>query len=116
MVLLYIALPCWYNTQESRVLSVLSARSQDGSRVELLTPPAYTKPGDPVNVKGYINSAPPPSKLTLPFYAPEGELLFREAPHFRVNHKGIATFKGVPLKVMTKGFVFSETLRNCPVR
>ena len=61
-------------------------------KVEILSPPENSKPGDPVLVSGYERR--PDAQLN-----PKKKIFEAVAPDLKVNSEQIATYKGIPWSV-----------------
>lgn len=86
---------------------VMCASSPD--KVEVLSPPAGAVPGDLVSCDGFPRI--PDAQLN-----PKKKIFETCAPDLLTNDSKEACFKGVPLTVVGKGNVVSQTLKGVNVR
>lgn len=86
---------------------VMCASTSD--KVEVLEPPENCKPGDLVHCEGYTRQ--PDSVMN-----PKKKIFETVAPDLHVNDCLEACYKGIPLKVNSKGTVMSKSMKNCPVK
>jgi len=77
-------------------------------KVELLEPPANSKPGDRVSVEGYIGS--PDEQLN-----PKKKVFEAVQPDFLVSQDGYALYKGVRWKINGEG-VTAPSMRGCGIK
>jgi len=85
---------------------VMCASTPD--KVEILSPPENSKPGDPVEVEGFTRN--PDAQLN-----PKKKIFEACAPDLKVNSEGIATYKGIPWSVNGKQCK-SQTLKDVQVK
>ncbi|XP_068206784.1 aminoacyl tRNA synthase complex-interacting multifunctional protein 1 [Palaemon carinicauda] len=78
-------------------------------KVEILAPPEGSQPGDIVVCEGYPRN--PDSILN-----PKKKIFETCAPDLKTNDSMIATYKGAPLLVESKGVVKAQTLANVQVK
>lgn len=78
-------------------------------KVEILTPPAGSAPGDLIEVEGFTRR--PDSVLN-----PKKKIFETVAPDLKTNDSKQATYKGTPWTVPGKGIVVAESLINVNVK
>lgn len=78
-------------------------------KVEILAPPEGSQPGDVVLCEGYPRN--PDSVLN-----PKKKIFETCAPDLRTDSNLVATYKGVPLTVGSKGVVKAQTLANVQIK
>ncbi|KAH8277903.1 hypothetical protein KR018_009891 [Drosophila ironensis] len=86
---------------------VMCASSPD--KVEVLSPPAGSVPGDLVHCEGYNRQ--PDAQLN-----PKKKIFETCAPDLKTNDALVACYKGAPLYVPGKGNVISQSLKNVNVK
>ncbi|CAH0553722.1 unnamed protein product [Brassicogethes aeneus] len=86
---------------------VMCASSEQG--VEVLCPPSGSQPGDLLECDGY-------TRQPDPVMNPKKKIFETVAPDLHTNDLLQACYKGVPWKVMDKGFCVAKTLKNVPVK
>lgn len=79
------------------------------AKVEILSPPAGSVPGDLVQCDGYARNPDP-------ILNPKKKIFETCAPDLTTNEKLEACFKGKPLQVLNKGYVVAQTLKNVKVK
>ena len=77
-------------------------------KVEILAPPAGSKPGDKVTVEGY--PATPAEQLN-----PKKKVFEGVQPDFLVSAEGHALYKGVPWKVNGE-VITAPSMRGCGIK
>lgn len=78
-------------------------------RLEFLMPPPCSVLGDRIEVEGF------PFKTPVQEINQDSEVFKNLSEDLRINSKRQATYRGIPLTVKGKGFLFSDTLVNCPI-
>lgn len=91
-------------TSEAMVMCASSAE-----KVEILTPPPNSVPGDTVHVDGYPRN--PDAVLN-----PKKKIFETVAPDLKTDSNLIATYKGSPLTVPGKGAVTAKTLADVNIK
>lgn len=91
-------------TSEAMVMCASSPEA-----VEVLTPPAGCKPGEPVYCQGY-------ERQPDPVMNPKKKIFETVAPDLHTNASLEACYKGVPLNVPGKGNILAKTLKNVAVK
>lgn len=86
---------------------VMCASSPD--KVEILSPPSGSVPGDVIEVDGF-------TRRPDPVLNPKKKIFETVAPDLKTNTSKQATYKGVPWTVPGKGFVVAESLVNVNVK
>nr|XP_053650325.1 aminoacyl tRNA synthase complex-interacting multifunctional protein 1-like [Cherax quadricarinatus] len=86
---------------------VMCASSPD--KVEILTPPEGSQPGDLVEFEGYTRN--PDSVLN-----PKKKIFETCAPDLKTDANKVAVYKGVPFTVPGKGIIIAQTLSNVQVK
>lgn len=86
---------------------VMCASTPD--KVEILTPPEGSQPGDLVEFEGYTRN--PDSVLN-----PKKKIFETCAPDLKTDANKVAVYKGIPFTVAGKGIVVSQTLANVQVK
>lgn len=86
---------------------VMCASTPD--KVEILSPPAGSQPGDLVEFEGYTRC--PDTVLN-----PKKKIFEACAPDLKTDGSKVAVYKGVPFTVPGKGVVVAETLANVQVK
>lgn len=86
---------------------VMCASSPD--KVEVLSPPQNSVPGDLVHCEGYTRN--PDVQLN-----PKKKIFETCAPDLKTNESLVACFKGAALNVPGKGAVLAQTLKNVSVK
>mmetsp|Transcript_19325 Transcript_19325/g.21504 ORF Transcript_19325/g.21504 Transcript_19325/m.21504 type:complete len:409 (+) Transcript_19325:46-1272(+) len=84
---------------------VIAASSEDHSTVELVDPPADSKPGDKIKVEGYDGE--PDKRLN-----PKRKVFQKLQPDLKTTDECVATYKGLPLMAPT-GPCKTATMKNC---
>ncbi|KAK6641622.1 hypothetical protein RUM44_013337 [Polyplax serrata] len=78
-------------------------------KVEILTPPPGSCPGDRITVEGYPGE--PDALLN-----PKKKIFETVAPDLKTNQDKVATYKGVPFLVTGKGVVTTQSLTNVQIK
>ncbi|CAH1778093.1 unnamed protein product [Owenia fusiformis] len=79
-------------------------------KVEIIDPPAGSKPGDRVIFEGY--SGTPDEMLK-----PKQKVWEQIQPELHINGESAATYKGTPFQVEgIKGFCKAQTMTNCGIK
>uniref|UniRef100_A0A8D8Y6F3 Aminoacyl tRNA synthase complex-interacting multifunctional protein 1 n=1 Tax=Cacopsylla melanoneura TaxID=428564 RepID=A0A8D8Y6F3_9HEMI len=87
---------------------VMCASTPD--KVEILAPPAGSKPGDLIHVEGYVRNPDP-------VLNPKKKIFETVAPDLKTNEQNQATYRGVPWKIENvNGFVTSQSLANVNIK
>lgn len=78
-------------------------------KVEVLTPPNGSIPGDKVRVEGYGGEPDP-------VLNPKKKIFETVAPDLKTNGEKVATYKGVPFTVPGKGVVTTQSLTEVQIK
>lgn len=101
------------NLKPAKMRGVLSEAmvmcASSAEKVEVLSPPQNSVPGDLVHCEGYTRN--PDVQLN-----PKKKIFETCAPDLKTNESLVACFKGAALNVPGKGAVLAQTLKNVSVK
>ncbi|CAO1425935.1 unnamed protein product [Diamesa tonsa] len=86
---------------------VMCASSPD--KVEVMSPPAGSVPGDLISCEGFIRN---PDAIMNP----KKKIFETVSPDLLTNDAGVGCYKGIPLFVQGKGPITSQTLKNVNIK
>jgi tRNA-binding EMAP/Myf-like protein len=78
-------------------------------KVELLVPPENAQVGDRVTASGYDGA--PEKEINT-----KNKIFELVQPDLKTNDSLVATYKGIPLEIKSKGAVKTSTLKNVPIK